>query len=115
MGAAFGDRDHADLREGGLLAPMGGRTTKRRLVGGGVGHVQAGPIDRQQPPAPIPGALGVGGGQRPGDLDKQSSERLGAQPGAGLGDRRRARHPPPLLPAAGPLFRREPTGDHVGQ
>src|SRR6266542_4036524 len=41
---------------------------ERRLVVGGVGHVQRGPIHRQQPPPPIPRPRRVRGRQRPSSL-----------------------------------------------
>jgi site-specific DNA recombinase len=87
VGAALGHPDHADLREGGLLAPMGLRPAKRPLVGLGIRHVQGRPVDRQHPPAPIPRPLRLLAGKRPGDLGEQPLQHLRPKPLPGPGDR----------------------------
>src|SRR6266704_1424811 len=85
---------HPHLRErAGAFPPPALGPPERSLVSGGVGHVQGGPIHRHQPPAPIPRALGVGGGKRQSSLGEQRPQRLRPQPGAGLDQRGLHRQP----------------------
>jgi hypothetical protein len=65
VGAALGQPDQPDLREGpNPLAAAGPRPTERGRIGGSVGHIQTRPIQRQHPQAAIPTTLGLVGGQR---------------------------------------------------
>jgi hypothetical protein len=89
----------------GLGPPEGG------LVGGGVGHVQGRPVDRQHPPAPIPRPGGARCRKRPSDLGEQRLQWPSAKPLPGTGDRLGGRHLPGAPPAPGP---RQPLGQQPG-
>src|SRR6266545_19082 len=81
-------------RPASVVSPPALGPAERRLVVGGVGHVQRGPIHRQQPPPPIPRPRRVRGRQRPSSLGKQHLQRLRTQPSARLHQRRLHRQPP---------------------
>src|SRR6266540_3555482 len=85
---------HPHLRERAHPLPAAAFCPTQRLVGGAVGHVQAGPVHHQQPPPSIPRAPGRLGRQWPRGLREQHLERLGAQPLTRLGQRRGTRHVP---------------------
>ena len=70
----------------GLGTPEGGAVLL------GVGHVQAGPVQADQPPLTVPRALGGGHRDRPRHPLVQATQRRLAQAGAGLRDAALARH-----------------------
>src|SRR6266540_5888377 len=53
------------------------------------------PVHHHNPPVPVPRAPRLVGRQRPRSLLEQQPQRLRPQPGAGLSQRRGARHVPP--------------------
>jgi hypothetical protein len=91
MRAVLDQGHEAELREGALAtarlgAPEGGAV----LVG--VGDVEAGAVQADQPPPPVPGAPRGACRERPHHLLVQSPQRRLAQAGAGLRDAAPARH-----------------------
>ena len=100
VGAALGQRHHPGLRERRLLALVHPRPAEVLGVRGRVGHIQAGAVDRDQPPPGQPHPRRRLGPDRPGDPREQRRQRLRTQPRPGLEDRRLARRrgTPPATP-----------------
>ena len=89
------DQGHeAELREGALAtARLGATEGGAVLVGVGVGDVEAGAVQADQPPPPAPGAPRGGRRHGPHHLFVQAARRRLAQARAGLRDAALARHP----------------------
>src|SRR5215208_4051581 len=91
MRAVLYQSHEAKLREG-ALATAGARIPKAGAVLLGVGHIQAGAVQADQPPRPIPRPLGGVRRNRPDPLLIQAMQRRRAQAGAGLRNAAPARH-----------------------
>ena len=103
VGTALRQGHHAHLGKGAvLLAAAVGGPTEGGGVGRGVGHIQDGPIDRHQPPAPIPHPATAGGAERNHDIAKQRPQRLDAETSARLENGGLGGHRPPGAPAPRP-------------
>jgi hypothetical protein len=91
VGAAFGERDDADLGEGGL-SPSGVVPPERREVARRVRHVEDGPVHRHEPLAPVVRPPSRSGGNRNAHTGEQRLEGLFAETLTRLRDRNRARN-----------------------
>ena len=112
MRAALGQRDHPDLGER-ALALVVGRFPEPGGVVRLVRGVEGGAVHRDQPPRPVERPRGVRGGDRHAHPVEQRRQHRRAQPGAGLGDRRRGRHPPCPAPPRRPRQPRHELAHHL--
>src|SRR3982750_4023072 len=92
MRAVFDQSHEAKLRKS-ALATAGAWIPQARAVLLGVGHTQAGAVQADQPPRPIPRPLGGSHRKRAHHLLVELAQWRLAQAGAGLRDAAPARHP----------------------
>jgi hypothetical protein len=82
--AALGQREDPDLRERRLLALVHPGPPEVLGVLGGVGYIQARPVDGDQSPPRQPRTRRLRAGDRAGHRSEQPGHRLGPQPDPGL-------------------------------
>jgi hypothetical protein len=86
VGAGLGQRQQAQLGKGALPARGGGPPEAGDQVGG-IGQVDGGAVQADQPAAPEEAARQTRLGERPGDATVQFGQRSRSQAAPGLGDR----------------------------